>query len=398
MKNIRKKLLSSSIIIGMCISTLMTAFTPNIVFAEKGKSDKTKNNHYLSQPSTDWGAYKVKEKVKAIFVTGNSFGHPSKYSELLDIAKQTEINSMVIDVKDDGGVLTYESHVPLATEVGANDVVKISNTDLFTKRMKEIIDNEVYPIARIVTFKDKVIGFGRPDLAIKDKNGNVWKDNKGNAWLNPYNKDSWEYPIQLAEEAASMGFKEIQFDYVRFPTDGNRANIDYGQAGKDKTKAEAISGFLQYARERLHDKGVYVSADVFGDIIAVKGDSTIGQHLETLGESTDILSPMVYPSHYGLGFYGVPYPDTEPYKIVNKAMNQAVERLNSIPEDERAIIRPWLQDFSAPWLKSTYGSNYITYGVEEVRAQIKATYDAGLEEWILWNAANRYTEGALEKE
>ncbi|MBS4536838.1 putative glycoside hydrolase [Clostridium sp. D2Q-11] len=397
MNNLRRKLFSSSIIIGMCSSMLLT-FMPSIVIAEKNNTVEARNNHYLSQPATDWGVYKIKEKVKAIFVTGNSFGHPSKYNELLEIAQQTEINSMVIDVKDDGGVLTYESQVPLAIAAGANDVVKVSNTELFTDRMKEIIDNDVYPIARIVTFKDKIIGFDRPDLAIKDKNGGIWKDNKGNAWLNPYNEESWEYPIQLAEEAATMGFKEIQFDYVRFPTDGNRDNIDYGQVGKDKTKAEAISGFLSYARERLHKKGVYVSADVFGDIISVKGDSTIGQQLESLGENTDILSPMVYPSHYGLGFYGVKYPDTKPYEIVNRAMEDAVKRLSVIPEDQRATIRPWLQDFSAPWLKKAYGSNYITYGPKEVRAQIKATYDAGLEEWILWNAANRYTEGALEKE
>lgn len=398
MKNSRKNIASGLIVIVMCINILTLTFTPSEVDANKSDSDNISNNHYLAQPSTNWGIYKEKVKVKGIFLTGNLIGYTERFNRLIKLANETEINSMVIDIKDDGGVLTYESQVPLAKEAGANEVVKISDRDVFSEKMKEIIDNDVYPIARIVTFKDRILGFERPDLAIKNKNGGIWKDNKGNAWLNPYNKDSWEYPIQLAEEAASMGFKEIQFDYVRFPTDGDRGNIDYGEIGNKKEKSEAIAEFLEYARERLHEKGLYVSADVFGDIISVKGDSTIGQQLETLGESTDIISPMVYPSHYGLGFYGFQYPDTKPYEIVNRAMNDAVERLSVIPEEERAVIRPWLQDFSAPWLKGSYGSNYITYGSKEVRAQIDATYDAGLEEWILWNAANNYTEGALKKE
>lgn len=370
---------------------------PDRALADENKYNVNEDG-YISQPSTNWGLYKQEEKVKGIFVTGHSYAHPTKFDELLDLANRTEVNSMVIDVKDDGGMLSYKSDVPLAIEANVNDVVIMNDRDFFAERMKKLIDNDIYPIARIVTFKDRVLGSARTDLAIKSNGGGVWRDNKGNTWLNPYNEESWEYPIQLAEEAALLGFKEIQFDYVRFPTDGNRGDINYGQAGEDKTKADAIKEFLAYARERLHDKGVKVSADVFGDIISVEGDSTIGQQLELLGANTDILSPMVYPSHYGLGFYGVAYPDTKPYEIVNRAMEDAVKRLDSIPEDERAIIRPWLQDFSAPWLRNSYGANYITYGPEQVRAQIKATYDAGLEEWILWNAANRYTEGALEKE
>ncbi|MBS4535034.1 putative glycoside hydrolase [Clostridium sp. D2Q-14] len=394
MNSLRKRTLSGLIF----INVLILIFTFNEANAIKDNLDNNVKDCYLSQPSTNWGIYKEKIKVKGIFVTGSSLSHKDKFNNLIKLTNETEINSMVIDIKDDSGILTYESNIPLAQEIGANEIVKISNKDDFSKIMQDVMSNDVYPIARIVTFKDRVLGFERPDLAIKDKSGSVWKDNSGNAWLNPYNEDAWEYPIQLAEEAASMGFKEIQFDYVRFPTDGNRNNIDYGEIGNRKEKADAIAEFLEYARKRLNEKGVYVSADIFGDIINVKGDSAIGQQLEMLGENTDILSPMVYPSHYGLGFYGFDYPDTKPYEIVNRAMNDAIDRLNVIPEKERAIIRPWLQDFSAPWLKNSYGSNYITYGPKEVRAQINATCDAGLEEWILWNAANNYTKGALEKE
>lgn len=351
---------------------------------------------YISQPHLDRTPYKEKVKVKGIYLTGNTVGYNPRFTKLMDLVNTTELNAMVIDVKDDKGILTYKSYVDMAEEIGANEIIKAKN---FDEKMKQVIDNDVYPIARIVTFKDRLAGSKRPDLTIKSKNGSVWKDNNGNAWLNPYNKASWEYPIKLAEEAALKGFKEIQFDYVRFPTDGNRALIDYGQAAKNKSKEEVIAEFLLYARERLEPMGVYVSADVFGLVTTVKGDMDIGQHLETLTTSTDILCPMVYPSHYALGSYGVPYPDTNPYKIVNTSMSRAKERIDKIDADGRkAILRPWLQDFSAPWLKRDYGKHYVTYGPEQVRAQIKATYDAGLEEWILWSASNRYTEGALLKE
>ncbi|MGO1818852.1 MAG: putative glycoside hydrolase, partial [Senegalia sp. (in: firmicutes)] len=300
MKNIRKKIMINGLILGLSISTLTFSFMPDRALADENKYNVNEDG-YISQPSTNWGLYKQEEKVKGIFVTGHSYAHPTKFDELLDLANRTEVNSMVIDVKDDGGMLSYKSDVPLAIEANTNDVVIMNDRDFFAERMKKLIDNDIYPIARIVTFKDRVLGSARTDLAIKSNGGGVWRDNKGNTWLNPYNEESWEYPIQLAEEAALLGFKEIQFDYVRFPTDGNRGDINYGQAGEDKTKADAIKEFLAYARERLHDKGVKVSADVFGDIISVEGDSTIGQQLELLGANTDILSPMVYPSHYGLG-------------------------------------------------------------------------------------------------
>lgn len=353
-------------------------------------------NDHLVQPQTNWGVYKEKIKVKGIYLTGNTLAYEARFNSLVDLLNSTELNTMVIDVKDDLGILTYKSNLDMVNELGADKHAKVKN---FYEKMKILRDNNIYPIARIVTFKDRLASSKRPDLAIKSKDGTVWRDNKGDSWLNPYNKESWEYPIRIAEEAALMGFKEIQFDYVRFPTDGNRSLIDYGPIAQEKSMAEAISEFLQYARERLEPKGVYVSADVFGLVTTVKDDMRIGQHLETLATSVDIICPMVYPSHYALGTYGVAYPDSNPYPIVYESMSQAKKRIEKLKTDDRkAILRPWLQDFSAPWLKKSYGEHYITYGPEQIRAQIKATYDAGLEEWIFWNAGNKYTEHAYLKE
>ncbi len=354
------------------------------------------SGNYMIQPVVNWGVYREKVKVKGIYLTGNSISYKPRFERLINLMNETELNSMVIDVKDDKGILTYKSNSKIAKQVGANKVVKVKN---FDKKMSIIRDNDIYPIARIVTFKDRLAGSKRPDLTIKSKNGSVWRDNKGNAWLNPYNKDAWEYAIQLAEEAALKGFKEIQFDYVRFPTDGNRALIDYGQAAKTKTKEEAISEFLAYAKKRLEPKGVYVSADIFGLVTTVKGDMDIGQQLEKLATSTDVLCPMVYPSHYALGSYGVAYPDSNPYKIVYTSMSRAKKRIDdNVDAKNKAILRPWLQDFSATWLKKSYGPHYTTYGPKQIRAQIQATYDAGVEEWIFWSASNRYTESAFLKE
>ncbi|WP_427340386.1 putative glycoside hydrolase [Caloranaerobacter sp. DY30410] len=399
---VRKKSLVLITVVLMVFAVFFFNFA-SVDYADEGKPviEKMFANleseyiNYLVQPATNWGVYKEKIKVKGIYLTGNTLAYDKRFYKLLDLVKTTELNAMVIDVKDDLGRLTYKSNVDMVNEIGADKQVKVDN---FYEKMSILRENNIYPIARIVTFKDRLAGTKRPDLAIKTKDGKVWRDNSGNAWLNPYNREAWEYPIKIAEEAALMGFKEIQFDYVRFPTDGNRSIIDYGEESIGKTKAEVIAEFLKYARERLEPKGVYVSADIFGLVTTVKDDMRIGQHLETLATSTDILCPMVYPSHYALGSYGVAYPDSQPYKIVYTSLSRAKARIDNIKTEEpKAIIRPWLQDFSAPWLKKLYGKHYINYGPEQIRAQIKAVYDAGLEEWIFWNASNRYTEEGFEK-
>jgi hypothetical protein len=348
------------------------------------------------QPQPEPEKPKVPEhkEVRGIYLTGHSVGLESRFNHLVELINTTELNAMVIDVKDDNGRLTYESNVPMVKELGANSPVIVKDIH---KVLDTLEKNDIYPIARIVTFKDNIAATKKPALAIKKKDGSVWRDYKDVAWLNPYVKESWEYPISIAEEAAGLGFKEIQFDYVRFPTDGNRKLIDYGQVGKEKTMEQAISEFLSYARERLNKKGVVVSADIYGLVTTVKDDMGIGQHLETLAPSIDVLCPMVYPSHYAYGSYGIKYPDLEPYKTVYKSLSTAKQRIDALATDKpKAKIRPWLQDFTGSWLKPK--SAYKKYTAQDIRAQIKAAYDSGLTEWILWNAGNKYTESALEKQ
>lgn len=350
------------------------------------------NNDSFIQPDISWEPYRLERKVKGIFMTGHSIGLSSRFDHTIDMTNQSVINAWVIDVKDDLGTMTYSSDIPMVKEAGADQLVKVRD---FHEAMEALRKNDIYPIARIVTFKDRQITNARPDLAIKSNTGEVWRDRKGDAWLNPYNKETWDYVIAIGKEAASKGFKEIQFDYVRFPTDGNRAIIDYGAAGEEMTMAEAIAAFLEYAREELRDYGVVVSADIFGLVTTVSDDMGLGQHLETLSTATDVLAPMVYPSHYALGSYGVPKPDLDPYQIVYTSMNTARERVEAVEaQNEKAILRPWLQDFTASYLGAGY---YQAYGTQQIKEQIDAVYDAGLEEWILWNAGNRYTWDALIK-
>lgn len=396
MQNRRAKLIGtlliSTLLLSGCKNTQISTINKNIV--KEAAPNIITEIDYLKQPSTNWASYREMIDVKSIYMTGHTLGWKTRFHELVQFIDETEINATVIDVKDDYGELTYKSMIPMVQEIEADKVIRDKD---FTNSMKLLAEKDIYTIARIVSFKDKTAASKRPDLAVKTKDGSVWRDNKGDAWLNPYNRDAWEYLIQVAEEAALKGFKEIQFDYVRFPTDGKRELIDYGAAGEEPMR-DAIAGFLSYARERLAPYGVYVSADIFGLVTTVNDDMRLGQHLETLATAVDILCPMVYPSHYALGTYGVKYPDADPYTIVNTSMKTAQERIDKIETTEtKAILRPWLQDFSAPWLKKEYGSNYTPYGAKQLKDQKKATYDAGIDQWIFWNAGNKYTDEGFER-
>ncbi|OGO78097.1 MAG: hypothetical protein A2Y23_12130 [Clostridiales bacterium GWB2_37_7] len=372
--------------------TIAISFIMQTVSAEE-KIDKSysaqspSTQGYLDQTSPSWDLMKDYTEVRGIYMTGYTVSDKKMFEGLVKLIDDTELNAVVIDVKSDEGMVLYQTSLKDAQFSGANNKIIIEDIEAVLKYLDE---KNIYTIARVVTFKDNKAASKFPQLAVKTTTGNIWRDRNGQAWLNPYNQESWDYILDIAEEAVIKGFKEIQFDYVRFPTDGNLKIISYG-ASQGKNKAQAIGDFLKYSRKRLSNMGTVVSADVFGLVTTAENDMNIGQQLEYLADSVDVISPMVYPSHYGKGSYGVAEPDFEPYKIVNYSMKRAKERLDG-NDQSIAKLRPWLQDFSA-----TYLANYKKYGPAEIRAQIKATYDAGVKEWILWNAANRYTKGGLNK-
>lgn len=386
---IAKHSVSYKIIILALIITIGIA--PTVYCKEETNRDSSQNavgmNDYLEQDSPNWDMLKSHIEVKGIYMTGYTVADKKKFEALVKLIDDTELNAVVIDVKSDEGMILYQTGLEDVKFSGANNKIVIDDIDAVIKYLNE---RKIYTIARVVTFKDNKAASKFPNLAVKTTSGNVWRDRHGQAWLNPYNKESWDYVLDIAEEAAAKGFKEIQFDYVRFPTDGNLKTINYG-ASQNNNKAQAIGDFLKYSKERLSSMGVVTSADVFGLVTTSENDMNIGQHLEYLADSVDVICPMVYPSHYGKGMYGVAEPDFEPYKIVNYSMKKAKERLDN-NQNSVAKLRPWLQDFSAVYLP-----RYKKYGPAEIRAQIKASYDAGVREWILWNAANRYTKGGLNK-
>ncbi|HBL36787.1 MAG TPA: hypothetical protein DDZ55_08255 [Firmicutes bacterium] len=310
--------------------------------------------------------------VKGVYTTGWVAGTPSLFNRLLRFVDATEVNSLVIDIKDDTGTLSYQSSLPIVNVLGSWER-KIPDVQILLQTLQQ---KKIYPIARLVLFKDPYLAEKRPELALKQKNGEIWRDRRGLAWVDPYSREVWDYNIQIAKEAIKMGFPEVQFDYVRFASDGDLRNCVYPYAD-GRAKEDVIKDFLLYAQEELKPLGAVVSADVFGLACSAPDDMFIGQQLEKIAEAVPVISPMVYPSHYAKGSYGLSNPDLKPYETVLRSLQNAKRRLTDYP----VTLRPWLQDFSL-------GSSY---GPAQIEAQIQAVYDAGVEEWIFWNPSSRYS-------
>lgn len=307
----------------------------------------------------------------------------NKFEKILGIAVATEINSLVIDVKDDDGLMTYKSNLSIVEQVEADKNPRIKDINALMELLKEY---DIYPIARIVTFKDKNFASHRTDHAIQLKSGGTWRDNKGVAWVNPFDKYVWNYNIAIAKEAVLNGFKEIQFDYIRFPDNAKSYNpVTLFPGREDRTKDEAIEDFLEYAKQELEPYRVNLAADVFGVITKSWDDKPedIGQTWRKMAKSIDYMCPMIYPSHYGTGWYGYTVPDQHPYGVLAGALKEAIERNASL--EDPPIIRPWIQGFTASWVPG-----YIKYNPKEVRDQILAGKELGINEYIVWNASNVY--------
>jgi hypothetical protein len=336
-------------------------------------------------PRTDFSdaRFARPEHVRGLYVNAWSAGSTRRIEALIDLAKRTEINALVIDIKDATGYVSHTTQVPLAHEIGATGERRIRDLPALLDRLEA---EGIYPIARIVVVKDPILAQFRPEYAVQDTAGGVWIDSKDIIWLNPWSRGVWEYHVELAREVAEMGFPEIQWDYIRFPDAPERDLARAVFAGSEgKERADAIRGFLAYAREELSDLPVRSTADVFGVTTSFRRDVGIGQLWESFIDVVDVALPMVYPSHYWTGSFGYEKPNAYPYEVVRRALRDALARSATV--EGAGLTRPWLQDF-------TLGAP--SYGGPEVRAQIQATYDVGIQEWVLWNPSSRYTEEALE--
>lgn len=327
--------------------------------------------------------------IKGIYVPAKKT-EPAELDKLISLAQNTEINAFVIDIKDDHGRITYSMNNDMVKQIGASTDT-ITNIKDLTSTLKS---KKIYLIARIVAFKDPYLADKRHDLAIKNQDGTLYRDSNNECWVNPYNKEVWKYLVDIATQAKKDGFDEIQFDYIRFATGNEIKNANFGEEAKNKSKQEVITEFTKYAYEKLHPLGVAVSADVYGAIINSETDSrTVGQDYQSMARYLDYICPMIYPSHFSEGNYGIKYPDTEPYQLIYKVLMKSEDKLGQIPEGtHKAIVRPWLQDFTASWI-----THHLEYGGTEVRAQIKGVYDAGYGQWLLWNSGCNYSANGLSE-
>lgn len=402
--NLKKK-----IIIGTSSLITLVSLAPSTVLADEN-SDQPKEGEtkfltlsqepILSVPEEFPSQFKYdsgvdidypEDGVKGIFVTGYSAGG-SKMDSLVKMLNETELNSMVVDVKDDHGNMM----MPLGSD---NELINQSTQNVVDPEefMNTMEENDIYPIARIVVFKDTKLANDRPDLSFTDENGEVWQNGGNESFVNPFEKEVWEYNVEVAKQAAKLGFKDIQFDYVRFPEGfENRdeeltySRGDYAESDLNNTKqrVEAVTDFVAYARQELQSYDVDVSVDIFGYAATLEETPGIGQNFSRIAENVDAISSMIYPSHWGVGSLGIDRPDLEPYKVVDNYMeyeNGIFEQLG----DKAPTSRPWLQDFTASYLGSGY---YKQYGAEEVQDQIRALNEHGINEFLLWNAGNVYSE------
>ncbi|MEK7575765.1 MAG: putative glycoside hydrolase, partial [Patescibacteria group bacterium] len=316
----------------------------------------------------------VPEVVKGIYMTSCVASMPSWREKLVKIADETEINSIIIDIKDYTGTISFKSDNSLLETGGKGCVVS---------DMAEFVDSlhkkNIYAIARITVFQDPYYTNKRPDMAIKKASDKtIWKDRKGLSFIDVGAKEYWDYIVALAEESyTKIGFDELNFDYIRFPSDGDMKNIYY-TFSNDREKADVLKDFFSYLHDKLEGTGVIMSADLFGMTTTNKDDLNIGQILEYAEPYFDYIAPMVYPSHYPSGFKNYKNVNAHPYEIVKFSMDEASKRLiaaSSTPDK----LRPWLQDFDYP----------VTYTADMVRKQKQAVYDAGLSSWMLWDPANK---------
>src|SRR2546429_3562200 len=323
--------------------------------------------------------------IKGLYVNAWAFGSP-KLWQLVGLADETEINAFVVDVKDDTGCLLCPSAVPTAEQIGANRCVRAKDAKA---RLDTLAAHRIYPIARIVVAKDPLLAERKGAWSVKDRDtGGLWRDRINIAWVDAYNDSVWIYSAQLAQEAAQMGFREVQFDYVRFPDEPRErmATAIFPAHRSGQTQREAVREHVALLKDRLKASGVPVTFDIFGLTASATSDLGIGQVWEDFVSVADVVLPMVYPSHYYRGAFGYAWPNGQPYRVVRRALTEALKRSEPLPGS--AEIRPFLQAF-------TLGRRLPRYTPFEIREQIRAVEDLGITSWVRWNPRSVYQRGSL---
>lgn len=341
------------------------------------------NTSVLVEPQKKIITYvKTPDSVKGIYMTSWVASTNDFRNELVNLIKGTELNSIIIDIKDYTGKIAFEVSDPKLKEIGSAEN-RVRNIGDFLESLHK---ENIYVIGRIAVFQDPYLVGKRPDLAVKKTDGKtVWKDYKGAVWLSPCSKEAWDYAINIAKEARAVGFDEINFDYIRFPSDGNMKDISYPFCEAGVSKADSMEEFFAYLKDGLNELNMPVSADLFGMTTVNADDLNIGQVMEKADPYFDFIMPMVYPSHYPKGYNGYANPAAHPYEIIKLGMDTASKRL-LVASSTPSKLRPWLQDFD---LGAIYDAGMI-------RKQKQAVYDAGLSSWFLWSPSNKYTAEALD--
>ena len=340
----------------------------------KGITDNQKPVVHINTP----------ENVKALYVSSWVAGTTKFRDSVIKIIDETELNAIVIDIKDSTGRVSFTIDDPTIKNTGSIEN-RISNIRALTDLLHE---KNIYIIGRISVFQDPYMTNKKPEWAItKISDGKVWKDHKGLSFLDPARKEVREYIVSIATNSYALGFDEINFDYIRYPSDGNMQDINY-RLKEGKTRADNIEEFFKYLSKELKENAdIPISGDLFGLTTEAKDDMGIGQVWEKALPYFDFLCPMVYPSHYPPGHMGYKNPASFPYEVINQALKGAIAKTSAMGENINKI-RPWLQDFDLG----------ATYTKELIRAQMKAGYDNNINSWMLWDPSNKYTPSALKIE
>ncbi|MEI7451650.1 MAG: putative glycoside hydrolase [Candidatus Falkowbacteria bacterium] len=330
----------------------------------------------VPQPAPIMRIKAPKKTIHGIYLTAYSAGSEKKVNNILASIKKSEINAVVIDIKDYSGYLSYDSNIKMANDLKLEQV-KIKNIKALIDKLHQA---HLYVIARVAVFQDPLLADKKPEWAVKSKaSGRAWRDRKGLAWLDTSNPEVWKYHVAIAKEAIGLGFDEINLDYVRFPSDGAISDMSFPYLGK-QTKADALRNFFAYFSQQLKDEPAYLSVDLFGLTTTVKNDMNIGQVIENAAPYFDYICPMVYPSHYPNGFLGFKNPADHPYEVIYKAIKSGDSRIKAV-SDNRAVLRPWIQDFNMGAI----------YTASMIKQELKASADAGGDGYLVWDPKNVYT-------